>query len=197
MIAFEELSAALDRWRIRNGLPVVSADLPIVPDAERAPAAPPFVMPTAAPATQPRTAPPTAATRPATDGDVYAMDDADVMEEDEYNNEGNDFSMSFGGAPAPANQSAPAKPPAPIYEESADYEAAEQSTHVADEVGEYQDPAYDTPQPLEAAPPLPEFEEDAEEDWSKMPNFPGNAPGPDTIDAGDEVVDDADDDRKR
>jgi hypothetical protein len=120
------------------------------------------------------------------------MDDADVLEDDEYANEGGDFAMSFAGdAPAAA------KAPAPIYEdEGGDYEAVEGATQVADEVGHYQDPAYDTPQPLDAAPPLPD-EEEEEEDWSKMPNFPGNSPGGDTIDADGDVLDEQDDDRKR
>lgn len=91
MIAFEELSAALDRWRIRNGLPVVGDELPAspLPEPAAAPAVPAYA---AAPATMPR---------PATDGDVVSLDDADVAaEEDLYDNDGNDFAMSFGGAPA-------------------------------------------------------------------------------------------------
>jgi hypothetical protein len=197
MIPFEELSAALDRWRIRNGLPVVSADLPIIPDAERPATTPQFVMPASAPATQPRTAPP-GAKRPGTDSDVFSIGDADVVEDDEYANEGGDYAMEFGGAPAP--EAVGAAPAQGYDEESADYEVAEQATHVADDGPyAYQDPAYDTPQPLEAAPPPAEpapLDEEEEEDWSKMPNFPGHSSGPDTID-GDDVLDESDDDRKR
>lgn len=225
MIPFEELSAALDRWRIRNGLPVVTADLPIVPDSARPATTPgPFVMPAAAAATQPRTAPPQAAPRrPPTDSDVFAIGDADVVEDDEiYQNEGGDFAMSFGGSsgvvagsigssPGPedhprAGRPAHAKAPAQIYDEGDDaFEASDdQATYVPNDVAQYQDPAYDSPQPLEAIepdlPPLPGDEEE-EEDWSQMPNFPGNAPGPDTMDAGDDVVDERpvgdDRDRKR
>ena len=182
MIAFEELSAALDRWRIRNGLPVVSADLPIVPDAERPvaplPAAAPFAMPASAAATQPRPV--------GEDSDVLSIGDDEVVEDEAiYESDGDDFAMSFGGAPAPAAEAAP--PPAPLYDEgpAGGYgDDAEQATYVAED---YQDPAYDTPQPLDAAEPEPLPEEPAEDDddWSRMPNFPGAADS-DPIDPDDD-----------
>jgi len=175
MIPFEELSAALDRWRIRNGLPVVTADLPIVPDAQRAAAPAPFVMPASAPATQPRTPPPGA--RPPTDSDVLALGDEEVLEDDEYANEGGDFAMSFGGAPPPA--AAAAEPASSPFDDQGEepYEGAE--VEASYEASYDEDPAYDAP-PAEAAPlehdAAGAIEEEEEEDWSRMPNFPGNEP---------------------
>jgi len=83
MIPYEDLVAALTNWRARQGLPVQGGGAPPI---------------AAAPAASPRTAPPTAA--PAYD--PYAADALDVdsdalLEEAQYDNEGSDFAMGFGG----------------------------------------------------------------------------------------------------
>ncbi len=128
MIAYEELAAALERWRIRNGLPgtpPLFADGPRKPvaasvaqaayatpaaaayaapaaPAYAAPAAPAYVAPAAAayaPPPAPRPAPPIAPP-PAETID----DDVDVLDEDHLDNDGPDFAMSFdsGAAKRPA-----------------------------------------------------------------------------------------------
>lgn len=168
MIPYEELVAALDRWRLRNGLPVVTDGVSVGMAASHA--APPsggFVMPPLAAATAPRPQP----ARPASEAELY--EDAEVVEEDEYDNQGDDFAMKFGEAPAPAA-------PAPV----AQYED-DQSTYVAPQAveGDGYDTAYGRAEYADAAGAV----EEEEEDWSKMPNYPG-ASG-DTIDAGDEVLD--------
>lgn len=105
MIAFEELSAALDRWRIRNGLPVVTGDLPMAAAPAGAPRASASYAAPAPLATRPAPAP-MAAAAPAPIGessDVLSLGDADVLEDEElYSNDGDDFAMSFaagGGNP--------------------------------------------------------------------------------------------------
>ncbi len=118
MIAFEELVAALDQWRMRNGLPVASVDV----RPSGAPPAPPAAYsytPPAAAATYgypptPGSGPVASAPSPrlATDSEVLALgddemvDEADVADEadvpgvaDAYDNEGDDFAMSFDGRP--------------------------------------------------------------------------------------------------
>jgi len=175
MIPFEELVAALDRWRMRNGLPVVTGELP-VSTSTASPATPVAGVPAwntyAAPAASyaqayaaPAAAAPAPAARPPTDSDVLALDDADVAaEEDEalYQNEGDDFSMQFGGAPPAA---------------SGEYASADS---YAEHPG-YGEGEEDAAGAIES--------EEEEEDWSKMPGFPGMSGGSDTIDADDDVVD--------
>lgn len=127
MIAYEELAAALERWRIRNGLPgtpPLFADGPRKPVAASvaqaayaAPAAyapppaaayaPPPVAAYAAPAPAayappaPRTAPPIA---PPALGAETIDDEVDVLDEDHLDNDGPDFAMAFdsGAAKRPA-----------------------------------------------------------------------------------------------
>jgi hypothetical protein len=195
MIPFEELSAALDQWRLRNGLPVGTTDVPSSPVAARAaapapaawapaPAPAPIIAPAAA-ATVPRPVSTTA--RPATDSDVLSLDDGDV--EDEYANEGDDFSMNFSSQQQPASGNPvgsasgsigePEPAPAPLYDEEVgedayaeppqdEYAAAAAIPELAD------DPAFDAPV-AEAY----EDEEESEEVWSKL----RAAAGGDTIDS--------------
>lgn len=155
MIAYEELAAALERWRIRNGLPatpplfadsrgvsappaaprstqaiaaappppaVVVAPPPVVvappavvvapPAPARGPAPPPppsgrttlFGMPApTVPAAAPATAAMEAVPAPPED-EVGDLGEADVLEEsgDPYDNEGNDYAVSFGSTAAGA-----------------------------------------------------------------------------------------------
>lgn len=108
MIAFEELSAALDRWRIRNGLPVVGGDVPSAPVA---------AMPTPAPA--PWSPAPAAAPRRDPEGsDVVSLGD-DELVEDEYDADGADYAMGFGGAPAPLSDPGEATASGPVPTSSA------------------------------------------------------------------------------
>jgi hypothetical protein len=211
MIPFEELVAALDRWRMRNGLPVVTGELPMstapspatpiagVPawNAYAAPAAS-YAQAYAAPA-----AAPAPAARPPTDSDVLALDDADVAAEEEdealYQNEGDDFSMQFSGSQAAAP--APAAP-APVYDEGEYPPGYDEDSYAAPEPaasGEYasagsygEQPAYEE---HDAAGAIESEEE--EEDWSKMPGFPGA----ESVDADEDAVDErtvvGDDHRRR
>src|SRR5690349_6876352 len=102
MIAFEELVAALDRWRIRNGLPVVTGDVPTAATPVAAQAAPAAAWsPPAAPAWAAAPAAAAPAAQVGEQSDVLAIDYDEVLE-DEYDNEGADFAVGFGGAaPAP------------------------------------------------------------------------------------------------
>jgi hypothetical protein len=219
MIPFEELVAALDRWRMRNGLPVVTGELPV--STSPSPATPVAGVPAwntyAAPAAsyaQAYAAPgaaasPAPAARPPTDSDVLALDDADVAAEEEdealYQNEGDDFSMQFSGSqPAPAP--APAAP-APVYDEGEYGSYEDQQSYGGSQ--EYAQPAasgeyaaagsYGEPPADEEHDAAGAIEsEEEEEDWSKMPGFPGF--GSDTVEADDDVVDErtvVGDDRRR
>jgi hypothetical protein len=137
MIPYTELAAALERWRIRQGLPVSATPIaaapsvaavltpartapPQAPPAMRAapppppsapPSAPPVVAPpiAAAPIAAPPIAAPPIAASPAVPPPPSAqtLDEVDELLEpaDEYDNEGNDFSMTFGGPPAAASGS--------------------------------------------------------------------------------------------
>lgn len=122
MIAFEELVAALDRWRVRNGMPVVTGDVPTVAVASAPAPAPAAWSPPAAPAWA---AAPAAAAAPVGEvSDVVALDD-DVLEEEHYDNEGDDFAMAFGAPAADpeATASGPvpttSAPAMPAYDDSA------------------------------------------------------------------------------
>src|SRR4051812_46707271 len=107
MIPFPDLVVALDNWRMRQGLPLSSGDVPVATVAQKAATTPAaYVAPKAAapvpapaaPAAQAWAPAPSAAAtqpRPGTDSDVLAIDDAEV-EDDLYETEGNDFSMQFG-----------------------------------------------------------------------------------------------------
>jgi len=132
MIAYADLAAALDRWRARNGLPITSSAPPapvanvaaVLPPSRPAPAPAPVAAPTPPPPA--RTAPPSpppAAAAVVVDDEV----DADMLEAaDEYDNEGQDFAMSFGGPPAAASGS--------IGGTIGD-EEVEESTHIGAAVG--------------------------------------------------------------
>ncbi|MEZ4401677.1 MAG: hypothetical protein R3B06_16745 [Kofleriaceae bacterium] len=116
MIPYPELAAALDRWRVRHGLPITEA--PPAPPASvdhlltatsyGAPAA----VATPAPvdvgfaAPPPRTVPPAPPAAPPAAITLDEELDADMLEAaDVYDNEGSDFAVSFGGPPAAASGS--------------------------------------------------------------------------------------------
>jgi hypothetical protein len=197
MIPYEELVAALDRWRIRNGLPVTEADLPPPVEAPRAP------LPVDAFAAAPALAP--APARPRTDSEVLALHDADVVADEElYGNDGDDYALQFDSEEPSAGVAAAAPAAAPLYDEDAGQDAAyaEQATYVADDgYGQPADPyaapadpyaadPYAAPADPYAAPADPyaapayggeEYDassaiesEEEDEDWSKLPGFPGD-----------------------
>lgn len=96
MIPYDDLVIALTTWRARQGLPVgqLSGALTPPPPAPRTapPSAPPQALRTGY--SGPNTAPP-----PLASPDAEDVDDAALLEEAQYDNEGNDFAMAFGGAP--------------------------------------------------------------------------------------------------
>jgi hypothetical protein len=214
MIAYEELVAALDRWRARNGLPIASTDLPPAAEPPRQPlpvvAAPvSAVRPAAASIAQVVSAAAAVTPRPATDGDLLEVDD-EVMEEDEYDASGGDFAMSFGSSGASpvvsgggwqggavSGEVGGSDPQPPLYDEAAYADPAyggagdqgydpEGQTYVPEDAAAYA--AYGEPAaPAATEPGLEEGDED--EDWSKL--YP-QAAGPDTIDAeADDIVEEA------
>jgi hypothetical protein len=100
MIPYEELVIALQTWRAKQGLPVaqMSGQLTPPPVATQAPRpAQPFLGNVATP---PPLAP-SAETYDETRDSVDALDvDGALIEEAQYENEGDDFAMAFGSAPA-------------------------------------------------------------------------------------------------
>ena len=135
MIAYADLAAALDRWRVRNGLPITgsappppAANVAAVLTARPAPAPAPVAAP---PPPVARTAPPPA---PAPAPAAMLVDDevdADMLESaDEYDNEGQDFAVSFSGPPAAASGSVGGTIGGTIGDED-----VEESTHIGAAVG--------------------------------------------------------------
>lgn len=113
MIPYDDLVAALASWRARQGLPVTlmsGASAPVAAPAP-APAPAPISAPIAAPRTAPpgappggraggflgsvATPPPLAAVEPVGE-ESLDVDDAALIEEAQYDGEGNDFAMAFG-----------------------------------------------------------------------------------------------------
>ena len=98
MIPYDDLVTALSNWRARQGLPV--STLGKQPSGGTPVAAPP------APGSGPRTAPPMAPPRgmsppppiEAAVDDVQEVEDAAMLDENAYENEGADFAMGFGNA---------------------------------------------------------------------------------------------------
>jgi hypothetical protein len=104
MISYDDLVAALQAWRARQGLPVAE------PAAGSGPRTAPPAAPTPAPRTNPPAPPPMAAHRAspmplAPPEENSAIDEAELgeheieehamIEESHYENEGDDFAMSF------------------------------------------------------------------------------------------------------
>jgi hypothetical protein len=102
MIAYDELVAALTNWRAKQGLPISSTATP-----GSGPTAQPGSGPVAKPGSGPTRAAPPAPPKgggyqPPPLADVTAddsldVDDSALLEEAQYDNEGNDFAMAFGG----------------------------------------------------------------------------------------------------
>jgi hypothetical protein len=107
MIPYDDLVAALNNWRARQGLPVATGPSGSGPSAAPSLMTTPASGPTAnsGPArTAPPNAPPKAAggyappplATPETMEDSLDVDDAALLEEAQYENEGGDFAMNFG-----------------------------------------------------------------------------------------------------
>src|SRR5262245_38787101 len=110
MIPYEDLVAALERWRVRNGLPVSGGGVP-APSVSASTGPTPMTAPIAAPRSAPAAPPPKSMygvpvtpmnvpgakvpERPDTD-EPLGLDDADVLDEDLLEPEGGDFAMGFG-----------------------------------------------------------------------------------------------------
>jgi hypothetical protein len=95
MIPYDDLVAALAAWRERQGLPVstiggatIAPAPPTAPVARATPPAPPRppAPPPRAPVPPPLAAP-----------DALEVEDAALLADEHYENEGADFAMSFGG----------------------------------------------------------------------------------------------------
>jgi hypothetical protein len=100
MIPYPDLVAALERWRLRNGLPVGGGGLPPMSASVPAPAPASYssYAPPAAPRPSASMPVPPAAKVPArvqTEEPVDLGDD-DVLDEDMLAPEGGDFAMAFG-----------------------------------------------------------------------------------------------------
>ena len=105
MIPYDDLVAALSNWRARQGLPVStlgkqpSGGTPVPQMTQPGSGPMPGSGPT--PGSGPRTAPPMAPPKspaPLMDAhdDVHEVDDAAMLDDAVYENEGSDFAMSFG-----------------------------------------------------------------------------------------------------
>src|SRR5689334_8690330 len=115
MIPYDDLVAALNNWRARQGLPVatgpsMSGSGPSAapsmmstpasgPTANSGPArtAPPNAPPRTGGYQPPPLATPEPETMPETMEDSLDVDDAALLEEAAYDNEGGDFAVGFGG----------------------------------------------------------------------------------------------------
>lgn len=92
MIPYEDLVIALQTWRAKQGLPVAQLSGALTPP----PAAPAQRPP--AQAFPPGISTPTPLPPPMASADDHLdVDDAALLEESSYDNEGGDFAMNFGG----------------------------------------------------------------------------------------------------
>jgi hypothetical protein len=106
MIPYEDLVIALQTWRAKQGLPVAQLSGALTPP----PAAPAYTPMTTPPGPPPpkaqgfignvATPPPLAAPLE----DSLDVDDAALLEETHYENEGDDFAMAFAGTAPPADE---------------------------------------------------------------------------------------------
>ncbi|MGN6107604.1 MAG: hypothetical protein ACTHU0_21015 [Kofleriaceae bacterium] len=125
MIPYDDLVAALASWRARQGLPVTLMSGASAPVAAPAPA--PISAPIAAPRTAPpggraggflgsvATPPPLAAVEPVGE-ESLDVDDASLIEEAQYDGEGNDFAMAFGNQHGDGESTAIGVAPARVAE---------------------------------------------------------------------------------
>jgi hypothetical protein len=112
MIPYDDLVAQLQSWRARQGLPVAvsatSGSAPVVaamPGSGPTPGSGPRTAPPAPPRTNPPAAPPSrmpmplAAPEESLD-DHMEVDEAAMIDEQHYENEGDDFALAFNAATA-------------------------------------------------------------------------------------------------
>lgn len=106
MIPYDELVIALQTWRAKQGLPVaqMSGQLTPPPVASTPPAPPRPAQPFLGNVSTP---PPLANAE--THEDSLDVDGA-LIEEAQYENEGDDFAMAFGNAGVQADEDAPERP---------------------------------------------------------------------------------------
>jgi hypothetical protein len=100
MIPYEDLVAALQQWRVKQGLPVGTLGGMLTPPPMRAAAPAVRTAPPAPPPARPGPPgpPPKSPTPPPLappDSIDEPVDDAALLEETHYENEGADFAMSF------------------------------------------------------------------------------------------------------
>ncbi|MBV8762084.1 MAG: hypothetical protein JO257_32625 [Deltaproteobacteria bacterium] len=108
MIPYDDLVAALSNWRAKQGLPVSTlgkqpsggTPVPQMTQPGSGPTSGSGPTPGSGPRTAPPAAPPKAAPPLEAHDDVHEVDDAAMLDEGAYENEGNDFAMSFGGGNA-------------------------------------------------------------------------------------------------
>lgn len=104
MIPYDDLVAALSNWRARQGLPVSTlgkqpsggTPVPQMTQPGSGPMSGSGPTPGSGPRTAPPMAPPKAPPPLEAHEDVHEVDDAAMLDEGAYENEGNDFAMSFG-----------------------------------------------------------------------------------------------------
>ncbi len=92
MIPYDDLVAALQTWRVRQGLSIAQTALPVAAPAQ---AAAPRSQPPAAPRGAPP-APPRGSGPPPLEHSELDVDDSALLEEAHYDNDGDDFAMAFG-----------------------------------------------------------------------------------------------------
>src|SRR5258708_26523261 len=119
MIPYDDLVAALQAWRARKGLPVAASHTGSapVPVSGATPGSGPRTGPPAPPRTNPP-APPRSPMPLAAPEDSLEVDDAAMIDESAYENEGDDFAMAFGKNGGQEHESteiggAPARPSEP------------------------------------------------------------------------------------
>jgi hypothetical protein len=101
MIPYEDLVVALQAWRVKQGLPVGMMSEVITPPMRAAAAPPVRAAPPAPPPARPGPPgpPPKSPTPPPLappDSIDESVDEASLLEETHYENEGADFALSFG-----------------------------------------------------------------------------------------------------
>ncbi len=101
MIPYDDLVAALSAWRARQGLPVstmgASSSEPTPTPMAKSPSGPKTPPPGPPPGPPPRskaTSVPPPLAQP--EQDAFEVEDAALLDESSYDNEGNDFAMKFG-----------------------------------------------------------------------------------------------------
>jgi hypothetical protein len=93
MIPYDDLVAALSQWRARQGLPVSTMG---TSGSGGTPA--PGSGPHGRPGSGPNAASSSRPGMPQAAAAAHEVDDAEVLDEDSYENEGNDFAVGFAGA---------------------------------------------------------------------------------------------------